>query len=801
MNWFKQGQQGLLFYPWEKSPEESFVHNEPIDKDNQGNPLYECFKCKNKFRREQMHSGINNDNITSSFYLPYKEEEVKKRFFEIHQHLLPIYNQFLEKSKDPNFNKNLWEVNSAPLISIIQRDQKLSDFASYSYTQFNPLLSLILSPPPTIDSKILKDLEYFLAEPEKVINHIISYSPLSDKNTFKTQTEKMLCVDCFAESQKCEVCKTPIYPNEIKYETTWDNKEFICDKCIQEGNAEICDMCEKTEVMQDIIRIPNNESVCPACLEKKKEEGFNRVESIVSTLNLPIGKNIPINEKELKNISDFIHRYVNKYGETKITKKESERILYMAQKARLSQSNIEYLKIMLQIEENESISSLTEQVSNNIEAQEYIKTRYPNIKYKDFPYIIEVIPSYNEEDNSPGFTIAIRPNDLFFSYISKKFPNVDTEKIWMDMSEGTHHQDYLAYARCGYVLSGALIINNLQRDSDIDSYRAKNMSPSKEQLEVVKWIDSSTENWDIFLIDIIRAICISENANGFLTTFNHQKKKWDNLPIYKAKKTYQDIPERMGFEEVDIDDQTYVINEGKDSEMYQIANHHMNWFKKYSNNLEQKSLNEDGDKNNFSEEEIEKSLSGLPVDTSDKWDYTDDAMYDFHEAQDSYIYEQVESFNRSKPGDKQPWEVIPLDRAKKIWRDYIKFGFVRDEKGINMMQEIVINNIQKIIANTIIAGHTRDDPEKLLKEQGLVLKESPEHDYGDWILDDRGQWRISDYALEKLSNIALELLSATTPEQKLLKIDHIFNVVHRRSDIASWFIEKGSQGLTELGNQ
>lgn len=589
MNWFKQGQQGLLFYPWEKSPEESFVHNEPISKDDQGNPLHECFKCKNKFRKEHLHSVSGKNNVNSSFYLPYKEEEIRKGFFEIHQYLLSIYNQFLEKSKDPKFNKAFWEVSGAPLTSIIRNNQKLSDFASYSYTQFNTLLSLILSPPSKIYPQTLKSLEYFLTEPEKVINHIVSYSPLKNKNTFNTQAEEILCTNCFAESQKCKVCKTPIYPNEIKYETAWSQRDFICNKCIDDGQAEICDMCEKAEVMRDITRISNNESVCPSCLEKKKEEGFNRVESIVSTLNLPIGKNIPISEKELKNISDFMHRYVQKYGEIKITEKESERIVYMSQKAGLSQSSIEYLKIMLQIEEHESISSLIEQVSNNIKAQEYIKTRYPNIKYKDSPYIIEVIPSYNQEDNSPGFTIAIRPNDLFFSYISKKFPYVDTEKIWMDMSNTHHHQDYLAYARCGYLSSGSLIINNLQRDSDTNSYLEKNRWPSEEQLEVVKWIDSSTENWDIFLIDIIRAICISEDANGFLTTFNHQKKKWDNLPIYKAKKTYQDVPERMGFEEVDSDDQTYVINEGKDSDMYQIANYYMNWFKKYSNNLEEMS--------------------------------------------------------------------------------------------------------------------------------------------------------------------------------------------------------------------
>ena len=98
-------------------------------------------------------------------------------------------------------------------------------------------------------------------------------------------------------------------------------------------------------------------------------------------------------------------------------------------------------------------------------------------------------------------------------------------------------------------------------------------------------------------------------------------------------------------------------------------------------------------------------------------------------------------------------------------------------------------------------GHTSTNPEEMLKDYEMTMNETDEHDYGDWAVDDRGVWRISDYALGNLINGTLELMHVKTPEEKLQKIDFILNVVHQRSDIASWFVEGGSAGLDELTNQ
>ena len=118
-----------------------------------------------------------------------------------------------------------------------------------------------------------------------------------------------------------------------------------------------------------------------------------------------------------------------------------------------------------------------------------------------------------------------------------------------------------------------------------------------------------------------------------------------------------------------------------------------------------------------------------------------------------------------------------------------------------MMEDIIVENVRKAHANTILMGRTPQSPTDLLEENEMTMNETDEHSYGNWAVDDRGVWRISDYALSNLVNGALELIHAKTPEEKLQKIDWILNVVHQRSDIANWFVEGGTDTLDELSNQ
>lgn len=152
-----------------------------------------------------------------------------------------------------------------------------------------------------------------------------------------------------------------------------------------------------------------------------------------------------------------------------------------------------------------------------------------------------------------------------------------------------------------------------------------------------------------------------------------------------------------------------------------------------------------------------------------------------------------------QPNQKQKWNVIPFLRLKKIWEDYAKLSFVRDTKGMQKITDLIIDNIEKINANTILAGHTAMDPDEYFNNYGFETDEDKEN-FWDSLEDENGQLRISDYALDKLIDLYFKLSEADSAEQQLQIVDRILNVVHQRSDIAGWFIEGGTKSLNILSD-
>ena len=152
---------------------------------------------------------------------------------------------------------------------------------------------------------------------------------------------------------------------------------------------------------------------------------------------------------------------------------------------------------------------------------------------------------------------------------------------------------------------------------------------------------------------------------------------------------------------------------------------------------------------------------------------------------------------KKDPNAIQPWPVIPFARIKKVWEDYMRLGFVRDEKGINQMVETIIHNIHRLAANTYLMGHTSSDPSEDFKEAGITTEEQLNAFY-DYAIAENGQLRLSDYGLEPLQKEAINLEKTYDATERLQIIDRIFNIVHRRSDLSAMFIEGGSSSLDQL---
>jgi hypothetical protein len=252
--------------------------------------------------------------------------------------------------------------------------------------------------------------------------------------------------------------------------------------------------------------------------------------------------------------------------------------------------------------------------------------------------------------------------------------------------------------------------------------------------------------------------------------------------------------------------------------------------------------------------------------------YDDDIDYSYFEREEELKLEILNDFlykNNVNFTKHIPWSVVPFARLKKIWEDYMQYGFVRDTRGLEMIEGIMLENTSKINVLTNFAGHTQwGDSETLEENIGYWVDEqlncvynkpfdkhqleipfnNPRkkyqkpvdtspcnttiHPFVKQFIEDKYEeglperkvlreilyeamtglffdnymWDkesemggfISDYGLNPLVTLAGELRRQTKPEDKLVTIDKMLNVVHQRSDIANWFVEGGSRALSQL---
>jgi len=150
--------------------------------------------------------------------------------------------------------------------------------------------------------------------------------------------------------------------------------------------------------------------------------------------------------------------------------------------------------------------------------------------------------------------------------------------------------------------------------------------------------------------------------------------------------------------------------------------------------------------------------------------------------------------------DTQPWKVIKANTLVREWEYNARTGLVH-EKVITKMQERIVENVLGIKVNTILAGHSPDDPVCYLRDRlDVDISDEWDEKFGDFIVDPvSGQWRISDYGIDAIFDLVIDLLQADMSD-KLYWIDRILNVVHQRSDLAAWFVEGGRKTLQELAS-
>jgi len=153
------------------------------------------------------------------------------------------------------------------------------------------------------------------------------------------------------------------------------------------------------------------------------------------------------------------------------------------------------------------------------------------------------------------------------------------------------------------------------------------------------------------------------------------------------------------------------------------------------------------------------------------------------------------------------FKVIPKRLLFKTWEDFVKDGFVKNEKNIDRMEDMIINNVAQMRVNNILLGHSQgfiDSDELEYYDLPTTYEAFWDNERLATIADEitfdekEGQNMISDYGLPKIENILDKLFRENNYEKKLVLIDNILNVIHMRSDLALYFVEGGTNTLAEL---
>lgn len=200
----------------------------------------------------------------------------------------------------------------------------------------------------------------------------------------------------------------------------------------------------------------------------------------------------------------------------------------------------------------------------------------------------------------------------------------------------------------------------------------------------------------------------------------------------------------------------------------------------------------------FFKKESDKSMDAT-AQFSPKAMNQDDAE-DFSERHDKIGSQIVENFLKNE-SQRVAWPKISAARLKRIWLDFGKTGVVRDEKGLNAIQDQMLDGIARLRFSTDMSGHSQLDPKDILEHLGHDFDAKKIEKLQETLEDENGSWLLSDYGLPKLEKLYADIRRPDSAEDLLVAIDKALNVIHQRNDLAGMFVEGGTKTLNEIASQ
>lgn len=110
-------------------------------------------------------------------------------------------------------------------------------------------------------------------------------------------------------------------------------------------------------------------------------------------------------------------------------------------------------------------------------------------------------------------------------------------------------------------------------------------------------------------------------------------------------------------------------------------------------------------------EELNRFLHEYVKDDDVDWDLYENRHEIQTEILSDFLYDNNSDFTKEIS-----WRVVPYETLKKVWEDYMRYGFIRSIKPLNKIERIITNNILKLDVLTELQGHTPANPDEDFEE-------------------------------------------------------------------------------------
>ena len=301
MNWFKIAQQGLLFYPWENSIDNTSLYPQPSLVDRNGIKYYKCSVCGKNVPENEIAESFDQKgyykNQTEQFSYPFKSfdwrngNKLSSELNRLYLTIKPIYDKFFSLQQQltkyqfntQQYNKiqeKIDHLDSSNILSVFNSSPELKEVAgmidninaSWSFVFFKYFLR------GEVD---FGNLNYFMSKNGEAVNDILDMVAKYGRS-FDVAVKKVVCNECDESAQRCVSCNEPIFEEDDSYPVTWDNEDRVCRNCVEKGDFDVCGECGKADNSGDMHYLEYLESTyCDKCVQDKRRNYDSHYSDII----------------------------------------------------------------------------------------------------------------------------------------------------------------------------------------------------------------------------------------------------------------------------------------------------------------------------------------------------------------------------------------------------------------------------------------------------------------------------------------------------------------------------------------